>query len=119
MYPYLWDRLRHLEREIAILRKENEALKKKLASLQPITIERIEYKIQELSIETLSGTLNVGLSATGDGESIERILEKVQEKKKKKGSPPEKEGHPISIRDDSPAEKSGEAINIPESPDGS
>lgn len=112
MYPYLWDRLRHLEREIAILRRENEALKKKLASLQPITIERIEYKIQELSIETLSGTLNVGLSATGDGESIERILEKVQEKKKKKGSPPEKKGHPISIRDDSPAEKSGEATGI-------
>ncbi len=110
MYPYLWDRLRHLEREIAILRRENEALKKKLASLQPITIERIEYKIQELSIETLSGTLNVGLSATGDCESIERILEKVQEKKK--GSPPEKKGHPISIRDDSPAEKSGEATGI-------
>src|SRR5690606_1363519 len=104
VYATLWDRLHHLEREIAILRKENEALKRKLASLQPITIERIEYKIQELSIKTLSGPLNVGLSATGDGKSIARFLEKVV-REKKKGDLPEKEGHPISITDDSPRKK--------------
>lgn len=110
MYATLWERLHHLEREIAILRRENEALKKKLASLQPITIERIEYKIQELSIETLSGTLNVGLAATGDDKSFARILEKAQ--KKKKGNPPEKGGRPISITDESSGERSDETTGI-------
>lgn len=133
MYAFLWDRLNRLEREIAFLRKENEALKKKLASLQPVTIERIEYKIQELSIKNLNGTLNVGLTASGDDKSVARFIEQIQEKgkeKKKKERPSEKEGYSISIVDDSPAtekqtgEKRGKTdglgmrtSNIPGSPD--
>ena len=107
MYAYLWNRLNRLEREIAFLRKENEALKKKLASLQPVTIERIEYKIQELSIKTLSGTLNVGLTATGDDKSVARIIEQLQAKgneNKKKEHSPDKGECSISITDESPAE---------------
>jgi Spore germination protein GerPC len=108
VYAYLWDRLNRLEQEIASLRKENEALKKKLASIQPVTIERIEYKIQELSIKTLSGTLNVGLTATGDDKSVARIIEQIQSKetdKKKKEPPPKKGGSSISIVNESAAEK--------------
>jgi hypothetical protein len=111
VYSCLWNRLIRLEQEVASLRKENEALRKKLASVQPVTIERLEYKIQELSIKTLSGTLNVGLSATGDDQSIAGMIEQIQKKgkgPKKKEHPPEKEGYSISIVDDSPA-KTGDA----------
>ncbi len=39
----------------------------------------MEYKIQELDIQTLSGTLNVGLTAHGDEKSIEDMINKMMQ----------------------------------------
>lgn len=76
---FLWERLQQLENELTSLKKENQELKEKIASIKPIQIDKIEYKIHELQVQTLSGTLNVGLTANGDetcmGEVIEKIVE--------------------------------------------
>ncbi|WP_169713744.1 spore germination protein GerPC [Paludifilum halophilum] len=79
MYAYLWDRLNRLEQDLQSLRQENEELRKKLATIQPLRIERIEYKVQELQVETLSGTLDIGLSVKGDDQSIDRLVEKIKD----------------------------------------
>lgn len=79
MYAYLWDRLNQLQQEIDTLRQENEAFSKKLAELEPLRIERIEYKVQELHVETLSGTLDIGMTVKGDEKSIARIIEQMKQ----------------------------------------
>ncbi|MDN4595033.1 spore germination protein GerPC [Polycladomyces subterraneus] len=79
MYAYLWDRINQLQQEIENLKEENEQIRKQLASIQPVTIERMEYKIQELRVETLSGTLNVGLSAHGDEQTLSKIIDQMKD----------------------------------------
>lgn len=78
MYAYLWDRINQLEQEMETLRKENEELKKQIDTIQPVAIENLVYKIQELNVQTLSGTLNVGLTTQGEGENVNELIEKLQ-----------------------------------------
>jgi spore germination protein PC len=82
LFAYLWDRINQMQQELDQLKKENEDLRKKVASIEPVHIERIEYKIQELHVETLSGTLNVGLTANGDEQSVARLVERLQQEGK-------------------------------------
>lgn len=76
-YHYLWERLQQLENEIAKLKRGNKEMSDKISNIRPVHIDKIEYKIHELNIETLSGTLNVGLTANGEemGEVIEKIVD--------------------------------------------
>lgn len=60
-------KLNQLEKTIKILEKEIDTLKKQ----PPNNIEKIEYKFDQLKVETLSGTLNVGINPYGQGEPIE------------------------------------------------
>ncbi|GAE24885.1 hypothetical protein JCM9140_847 [Halalkalibacter wakoensis JCM 9140] len=49
--------------------------------MKPINIENINYKIQELTVEELSGNLMIGMTALGDAEDLKDILsnnEKIQ-----------------------------------------
>ncbi|MFC3883674.1 spore germination protein GerPC [Bacillus songklensis] len=60
------DRIQNLEQSIAQLKNQVKELEEK-----PTTqIERIEYKFDQLKVETLEGTLNIGLNPTVP-ESIE------------------------------------------------
>lgn len=70
-FQYLEQRLRALEEEQAKLREEIEACNKK----DPIHIENIHYKIQELTVRELKGTLNIGMTALSDPKEIERWLQ--------------------------------------------
>ncbi|WP_164491589.1 spore germination protein GerPC [Staphylospora marina] len=76
----LWYRLYELEKQVRKLAEENKELKEKLENLKPVQIDKVEYKIHDLSIDTLSGTLNVGLTANTDdpalGETIGKWIEK-------------------------------------------
>lgn len=82
MYSYdFWkiqEQIQSLKNEITELKAANQKLQKKMATLQPIQIEKMEYKIHELVVKTLSGTLNIGLTAHGDEESIVKLIEKMQ-----------------------------------------
>ncbi|MGF7031874.1 spore germination protein PC [Paenibacillus mucilaginosus] len=57
------DRIRWLEMRVESLAQEVETLKKQ----KGITIEKIEYNFDQLKVDTLEGTLNVGLSPAGLG----------------------------------------------------
>jgi spore germination protein PC len=102
---HLWDRLNRMEREMEHLRQENDALRKRVESLQPLSIERLEYKIQELNIETLSGTLNIGLTTHTDGQGLEQMIESMHRDGKAQMELGEvSPGEPLPIEDDSTAE---------------
>ncbi|WP_235822716.1 spore germination protein GerPC [Cytobacillus massiliigabonensis] len=51
-------RIQHLEKIIHDLQKEIKSLKER----PPINIERIDYKFDQLKVETLEGTLNIGFN---------------------------------------------------------
>lgn len=51
-------RIQHLEKTVHELQKEIKSLKER----PPINIERIDYKFDQLKVETLEGTLNIGLN---------------------------------------------------------
>lgn len=82
MLHHVWHRLQQLEKEISKLKKENQELKEKISQIKPIQIDKIIYKIQELQVETLSGTLNVGLSAVTDPQKMHELFEEIIKEKK-------------------------------------
>ncbi|KUP09040.1 hypothetical protein Q73_03815 [Bacillus coahuilensis m2-6] len=60
--------LQELEKTVKALQKQVEELKE-----QPrIAVEKIEYKFDQLKVENLDGTLNIGLNP-GDAKSIEEL----------------------------------------------
>jgi hypothetical protein len=74
--PY-WQYLEYLRQEIEKLRMDNEILRNKIEELKPLKVDKLEYKIQELNIQTLSGMLNLGISLNGDGENMTDLAEKI------------------------------------------
>lgn len=66
--------LRELEERIRQAEEELRALKEETARMRPIRIEAINYKVQELVVSELSGTLHVGLTALTDSKSLEQIV---------------------------------------------
>jgi spore germination protein PC len=60
------ERIRTLEKKVVTLQGEMEEIKKK-----PLTIEKIEYKFDQLKVETLEGTLNIGLNPLNEPTSLE------------------------------------------------
>ncbi|MGN1401466.1 MAG: spore germination protein GerPC [Bacillus sp. (in: firmicutes)] len=65
---YAGDVKRYLDdqsQRVSALEAELKALKKELEQLgarSPVTVERLEYKFDQLKIESLDGTLNIGLN---------------------------------------------------------
>lgn len=63
------------EKKISLLENELTVLKIKLKELEDrpnIKIDKIEYKFDQLKVETLEGTLNIGLNPA-DAESLEEL----------------------------------------------
>lgn len=77
-YPNYWElieqKIRKLEENQEHLAQENQQLREQLEQLKPIHIEQINYKIQELVVKELSGTLNIGLSGLSDPEELANML---------------------------------------------
>jgi spore germination protein PC len=61
----LWqtNKIKKLEQQLALLEKELQEIKQRPQT----TIEKIEYKFDQLKVETLEGTLNIGLTPNGTG----------------------------------------------------
>jgi len=57
------------------LEEENKELKEDINKIKPLTIENINYKIQDLHVQDLSGNLMVGLTALSDAEELQKLLE--------------------------------------------
>jgi spore germination protein PC len=71
----LEQRLLELEQEQERIKKENEELKQKVSHIKPIHIENINYKIQELVVKELKGTLNIGLTTLADEKQLNKLIE--------------------------------------------
>lgn len=81
LLDHILQRLSNLEQEVYDLQVRNNYLEQKLAEHKSVEIGKVVYKIQELAIETMSGILNVGISATNSGDQERWIEELVKEKK--------------------------------------
>jgi len=57
------------------LEEENKALQEQVENMKPLTIENINYKIQDLHVQDLSGNLMVGLTALSDAEELKKLLD--------------------------------------------
>lgn len=73
---YLEHRIRQLEEKWGRLEAETQRMQRLLQQLKPVHIEHIHYKIQELHLRDLSGTLNIGLTALSDPEQFEQWLKR-------------------------------------------
>ncbi len=63
------------DRKIQVLQKKILSLEKSITELQnrpPVQVERMEYKFDQLKVETLEGTLNIGLNPS-DLQNIEDL----------------------------------------------
>ncbi|MEW9051604.1 MAG: spore germination protein GerPC [Neobacillus sp.] len=56
------------------IEEDHKKLKEEIKNIKPITIENINYKIQDLSVQELSGTLLVGLTALSEAEELKKLL---------------------------------------------
>ncbi|MFE8700136.1 spore germination protein GerPC [Cytobacillus sp. FJAT-54145] len=56
------------------IEEEHKKLKKEIENIKPVTIENVNYKIQDLSVQELSGTLLVGLTSLSDAEELKKLL---------------------------------------------
>ncbi|MEC0245436.1 spore germination protein GerPC [Paenibacillus chitinolyticus] len=56
----------------------NEKLNKQLDDLKHVTPPNITYKIQELHVNELKGTLTIGLTSTATTEQLHSIIEKIK-----------------------------------------
>lgn len=70
-----YEMIQHLQYRIHQLEEENRKLSKKVDDIKPIVIENINYKIQELNVDELKGTLNIGLSGEAGTESLAPFMD--------------------------------------------
>ncbi|MEX2103875.1 MAG: spore germination protein GerPC [Bacilli bacterium] len=71
--------LQWLNERVTGLEMENQKLKEDLSKIQPIHIDSIVYKIQELQIKDLKGTLNIGITAQADEKTIDKFMQEFKE----------------------------------------
>lgn len=81
-YPNLYQWLNWFEHRLVAmekrqydLEKENVELKKQLEVMQAPVPSNVTYKIQELHVNELQGTLSIGLSAHADQEQFRSMLD--------------------------------------------
>lgn len=75
-YPYLCDYICYLETKLKKTIAANRQLKKETS--KTLHIERMEYKIHELNVSTLSGTMNLGVTTQADEETMEQLLNQLK-----------------------------------------
>jgi spore germination protein PC len=76
-YPYP-DYFLRLEQRIRQLEEENQTLKEQVKQIKPIHIENINYKIQELNVKELKGTLNIGMTALTDPDEVKKWIREAE-----------------------------------------
>jgi predicted RNase H-like nuclease (RuvC/YqgF family) len=78
-FQMIEQKLFQLENKQKELEEDNKRLKEQLDQLKPLHIENINYKIQELTVQNLSGTLNIGLTALTDQEHLNKLMKDAEE----------------------------------------
>ncbi|MCR8843897.1 spore germination protein GerPC [Paenibacillus sp. SC116] len=76
-------RISQLEAQVQQQSTDNQALQATIKEVKPIQIGTINYKIQELHVSELSGTLNVGLTAFTDEKEMQKLIGSLKEQGEK------------------------------------
>ncbi|WP_202078424.1 spore germination protein GerPC [Caldalkalibacillus salinus] len=69
---------KELEKRLQQLEEENKVLQEQVEQIKPLHIENINYKIQELVVKELKGTLNIGMTALSDPKEIQKWLQEAE-----------------------------------------
>jgi spore germination protein PC len=88
----LYQYIENLNRKIIALEKNLTTLSKEVHELRAkpsINVERIEYNFDQLKVETLDGTLNIGLSPSGLEEIEDFAVNQANKAEKNSRVPPE------------------------------
>lgn len=70
--------IRLLEKRQQELELENKRLSERLEAIKPVQFGNITYKIQELNVNELKGTLNIGLTSLADDNQIQSIIDQMK-----------------------------------------
>lgn len=71
---WLEQRLQAMEERQQELEEDNRQLKEQIAAIEPARYGNITYKIQELHVNELKGTLNIGLTSQADEGQIQDMI---------------------------------------------
>lgn len=74
----LEQRIRYLEDRVLLTEKQLQLLKE-TSQQSPVHIDNITYKVQELAVNELSGTLHLGLTALSDPKQIDEWMKHSEE----------------------------------------
>lgn len=72
--PTFYELLQQIQERLFKLEEENKELKKQIQEIKPIVIENINYKIQEINVEELKGTLNIGWTGEADAKEVSKMV---------------------------------------------
>ncbi|WP_171016987.1 spore germination protein GerPC [Pseudalkalibacillus caeni] len=79
MKQTIYEMIADLQKRLKQVEEENDKLKSEIQNIKPIVIENINYKIQELNVKELSGTLNIGMSGELDPENLGSLFDGEEE----------------------------------------
>lgn len=70
----IYEMISKIETDYQEIREEYKQIKADLEKIDPVHVENVNYKIQDLNVQDLSGNLLVGLTSLSDAENLKRLL---------------------------------------------
>lgn len=67
-----------LKEQLQALEEANRLLKEQVEGLKPVQYGNITYKVQELHVNELTGTLNIGLTSLADEGQLKAMMEQMK-----------------------------------------
>ncbi|MDF2937462.1 MAG: hypothetical protein K0Q90_2835 [Paenibacillaceae bacterium] len=74
----LGSRLLRMEEQLRQLEETNRLLKEQVDAVKPVQYGNITYKVQELHVNELTGTLNIGLTSLADEGQLKTMMEQMK-----------------------------------------
>lgn len=74
----LESRFLRMEEQLRQLEEANRLLKEQVDAVKPVQYGDITYKVQELHVNELTGTLNIGLTSLADEGQLKTMMEQMK-----------------------------------------
>lgn len=68
------EQLNQIYQLVSKIEADYQEIKKDIEKMDTFTVENVNYKIQDLNVQDLSGNLLVGLTTLSDAENLKKIL---------------------------------------------
>lgn len=70
--------LLRMEEQLHQVEEANRLLKEQVEAVKPVQYGNITYKVQELHVNELTGTLNIGLTSLADEGQLKTMMEQMK-----------------------------------------